>query len=166
MVHNGVVMSNTLLKDLPPRLQDRYGYKKTSKLVIAFGVLLAMVVIALGALTTWRFSHSELEAKLLAWSAPAADHVNITFEINRDASQSVQCVLRAQNHNFHDIGYATTTIPPGKSYVQETYQLATTEKAYSGQLLGCSVDGLPLVAPPSFPPGKSNPPQPWQPSQD
>lgn len=159
-------MSSIQVSDLPPHLQDRYGGKSSRKPVLAIGILVAVVVIGLGVLTQWTLARTEVYSKLLAWSAPTADYVNITFEIRRDARKPVECVVRAQNKLHHDVGYATVVVPPGNDYVQMTYPLATTGKAYVGELLGCSDDGPPLVQPPDFPPTDPNPPQPWSPNND
>lgn len=159
-------MSATRISDLPPHLQDRYGGSRSGKPLLAAGALLAAAIIGLGVLTQWTLARSEVYSKLLAWSAPSDQYVNITFEIRRNAKATVQCVVRAQNKLHHDVGYATVVIPPGNDYVQQTYPLATTEKAYVGELLGCSDNGPPAVAPPDFPPNAPNPPQPWSPNND
>ena len=159
-------MSTTRISDLPPHLQDRYGGSSSGKAMVALGILLAMFIIGIGVLTQWTLAKSDVYSKLLAWSAPTDTHTNITFEIRRNPKNTVKCVVRAQNKLHHDVGYATVVIPPGKDYVQQTYPLATTEKAYVGELLGCSETGEPNVQPPDFPPTAPNPPQPWSPNND
>lgn len=159
-------MSNHQISELPPRLVDRYGGSSSGRTVLVLGVLGAILIIGLGALTQWTLARSDVYSKLLAWSAPSDQYVNITFEIRRNANSTVECVVRAQNKLHHDLGYATVVIPPGNDYVQKTYPLATTEKAYAGELLGCSENGSPAVQPPDFPPNAPNPTQPWSSNND
>lgn len=159
-------MSTTKIADLPPRLQDRYGGKRSGKTLVVLGFVLAAAVIGLGMLTQWTLARSDVYYKLLVWSAPAPTHANITYEIHRKPENPVTCVFRAQNKLHHDVGYATVVVQPGKDYVQQTYSIATTEKAYVAEILGCSETGTPNVQPPEFPPGKTNPPQPWSPAND
>lgn len=159
-------MSNHQISELPSRVVDRYGGSGSRRTGLILGALAAILVIGLGLLTQWTLARSDVYSKLLAWSAPADSHVNITFEIRRDPQHTVECVVRAQNKLHHDVGYATVVIPPGKDYVQMTYPLATTEKAYAGELLGCSENGSPTVQPPDFPPNAPNPQQPWSPNND
>lgn len=159
-------MSTNQVSKLPPRLQDRYGGSRSGKGILIAGIVLAVFIIGMGVLTQWTLAKSDVYSKLLAWSAPSDEYVNITFEIRRNSKNTVQCVVRAQNKLHHDVGYATVVIPPGNDYVQTTYRLATTEKAYAGELLGCSENGPPAVQYPDFPPTAPNPSQPWSPNND
>jgi hypothetical protein len=43
--------------------------------------------------------------------------------------------------------------------VQPTYPLATSSRATTAEVLGCSDDGVPRVDPAQFVPGTVNPPQ-------
>ncbi len=152
------------LGDLPPRLQDRYGYRRTPRVAIALLAVACLVLAVFGGWTANRFANPEVRWKLLAWNAVDAQHSTVSFEVRRDGSVPVDCTLRAQNKYRQDVGYANVTIPPGPEYVSESYPLATRELAYTVQVLGCDSPGNLYVPPEQFPPGTSNPPQPWSPS--
>ncbi len=156
-------MATPNLKELSPRLQDRYGVRKTSRLVVALGVLAAAFVMVTGGWVAYSVATPESSHKLLLWSVPADDHVSATFEVRRSDGAALDCALRAQDVNRHDVGYSVVEIPPGNTYDQITYQLATRDRADSVDVLGCARPGELNVQAADFPPGTSNPPQPWSP---
>lgn len=164
MTHNGSTMSMTPLRELPPDLQDRYGYRRTPRTAIALLLVAVLGLLAFGSWTALRLGNPPVTSKLLAWNAAAASHTDITYEVRQPVDVAVECVLRVQNQLHHDVGYAVVSVPSGTKYVQNTYSVATTEKGYAAELLGCSSTGLGNLAVADFPPGTSNPPQPWRPS--
>ena len=86
-------MSATRMKDLPPRLQDRYGYRRTPIVAIVIAAVLALLIAGLGGWMAYRVANPEVRYRLLAWDAVSPDHTSITFEVNKGASASVDCVL-------------------------------------------------------------------------
>lgn len=163
MPDNGVVMSTIRLRDQPTHLQDRYGFRKTPRAVLVVACLAIAGILAFGGWTALRLGNPAVQSKLLTWNARAPEHTDITFEIRRPAELDAECVLRVQDQTHHDVGYATVSVPAGTSYVQETYSVATRAPGYAAELLGCYAAGNVTARPPDFPPGTSNPPQPWRP---
>ena len=157
-------MSTTRVKDLPPRLQDRYGYRRPPFIAIAICALLALLIAGFGGWTAYRIANPEVRWKLLAWDAAAPDHTSMTFEVHKGASASVECVLRVQNKLHQDVGYAIVVIQPGTEYSQTTYEVATRELGFAAEVLNCATPGNLHAPTPQFPPGTSNPPQPWRPA--
>lgn len=156
-------MSTTAIKDLPPRLRDRYGYRPTPWWVFVLAAAACIVIATLGGMVAYRDANPDVTSKLLAYNTVDSSHTSVTFEVRRDGSQTVTCALRAQNMQHHDVGYAIVTVPPGSDYVQQTYQLATREKAFTADVLACALPNDLHADQPDFPPGTSNPPQPWRP---
>jgi len=142
-------------------MQARYGMDRrpigtwiaATVLVIAFVGALAFVAVGV--------TGNPIEFRLVSWSVAGPDRVDITFSVNRPADADVTCVLRAQDDNRIDLGYAVAEIPAGRTDELITYPMRTVAPAFTVELLGCSVDGLPGVAPPQFPPGVVPPEQPW-----
>ncbi len=158
-------MSTIRLRDLPPDLQDRYGYRRTPPLVIAIVAVVGLVFAVLAGLLAMRLATPDVRYKLLTWQDIADDHTNVTFEVNRSDKDSTQCALRVQDRSYQDVGYAIVIIPAGISYSKQTYSVATRAKGWSADVIGCAANGPPVNAPlPAFPPGTLNPPQPWRPS--
>lgn len=154
----------TKISDLSPRLRDRYGYRRTPRTAIAIVALMCLGLAVFGGWTANRFANPDIRWKLLAWNAVDADHSTVSFEIRRVATSTVECTLRAQDKFRQDVGYANISIPPGPEYLQETYPLATRSLAFTVEVLGCDTPGNLFVPPEQFPPGTTNPPQPWRPS--
>jgi hypothetical protein len=157
-------MSTTRLKDLPPRLQDRYGYRRAPIAAIIVGLTLTLILIVFGGWTAYRVANPEVRWKLLAWQAVNADYTSMTFEVTKSPRTSVDCVLRIQDKMRQDLGYAIVTVPPGSEYNQVTYNVATRELGFTAEVLNCATPGNLHAPTPQFPPGTSNPPQPWRPA--
>jgi hypothetical protein len=147
---------------LSPAMQQRYGMdRRPVGRWIAVG-LLAVAFVAALAFVTVGVSASGPQSRLLSWDDVAADRVDITFEVDRQDGAEVTCVLRAQDRNRIDVGYAIVTIPAGEARLRVEYALRTLAPAYTAELLGCAVGGLPTTPPPQFPPGVVPPEQPFE----
>ncbi len=144
-------------------MQERYGLDRrpvgrwigVGLVVVAFAGALLFVARGLTADST--------TVRLINWKVQAPDHVDITFQATTDPTRALQCVVRAQDKNRIDLGYATVTIPPRADgrIVFTTYPLRTIAPAYTAELLGCEAGTAPRVPPPQFPPGVVPPDQPW-----
>ena len=145
-------------------MQERYGldhrpvgrWIAVGLLIVGFAAVLAFVGRGL--------TSNGTATRLLAWKVVAPDRVDITYQATADTGVDLQCVLRAQDSNRIDVGYATTTVPadPTAKIVIPTFRLRTLAPAYTAELLGCAAGGPPQVPPPQFPPGVVPPEQPWQ----
>lgn len=155
-------MSSPFTRDqLSPAMRERYGLDHRSRgRQFAVGVV---IIAFLGAMVFVYFgvTGNPMESRLVSWDVQGTDHVNVQISIDRPADREAICVLRAQDSNRIDLGYATVVLPPGEGSLLIDYSLRTLAPAYTVELLGCSVDGAPNVAPPQFPPGVVPPEQPW-----
>lgn len=108
---------------------------------------------------------NETQTRLIEWNAVAPDRVDVTFQVVNDRATDVVCVVRAQDENRIDVGYATVTVPAGSSddVIITTYALRTLAPAYTAELLGCAAGQGPRVPGPQFPPGVVPPAQPYSP---
>lgn len=153
------------LRDLPPHLKVRYGAGQRSIVGLVVGIAVAAALVIGLAWTAWTLANPEVRSKLLAWSAPAADRTEVTFEVRRNGAAEVICVIRVADNKRQDVGYAVVTIEPGDDYVQTTYDVRTRAPGRIVELLGCEAGRMPAVPAPEFPPGTENPPQPWTPEE-
>ncbi len=146
---------------LSPEMRARYGLDRRP--LGTWIASAAAIVVFVGALVfVWlNVRGNPIEFRLVAWEVQAPDHVEVTISIDRPADTEVTCVIRAQDANRIDLGYATVAIPPGSPDVLLDYSLRTLAPAFTVELLGCSVEGVPGVPPPQFPPGVVPPEQPW-----
>lgn len=146
---------------LSPEMQARYGMdRRPVGTWILVGVLLIAFVAILAFVTT-RITSNPIEFRLVSWEVVSSDRVDVVFSVSKPEDATVTCVVRAQDSNRIDLGYATVVIEPGSAGELVTYPLRTLAPAFTVELLGCSVDGPPGVAPPQFPPGVVLPEQPW-----
>ena len=142
-------------------MQHRYGLDRrpvgrwiaVALLVLAFAIALAVVARAL--------TKAPVDGTLVTWQAVAPDRVDARIQVRRAQDVPVTCVLRAQDFNRVDVGYATIEVPVGGTQVELPYSLRTLAPATITELLGCSEDGTPRVTPPQFPPGVVAPAQPY-----
>ena len=144
-------------------MQARYGLDRRP---VGRWIGISVVVLAfVGALIYVGFgiTSSSTTTRLVQWDAKAPDHVDITFQATTDTQRPLTCVVRAQDKNRIDLGYATVTIPadPTGRVVTKTYPLRTLAPAYTAELLGCQAGEAPRVPGPQFPPGVVPPDQPW-----
>lgn len=142
-------------------MQERYGLDRSP--VGRRIAVLALAVVFAGVLVFVFFgvTSNPVDSRLVAWDDVAPDRVDITVSVKRPADAEVTCVLRAQDINRIDLGYATVVLPPGEAELLVDYSMRTIAPAYTAELLGCSVDGPPSVPPPQFPPGVVPPAQPY-----
>lgn len=156
-------MSMTRLRDLPPELQDRYGYRRTPWPVIVVVLVIVIVLVGYGSWAALRAANPDARWEMLTWSNVNGTHTDITWEVRRSANDQITCALRVQGKDTSDLGYALVDLPAGTDYVQETYSVATNGPAHVAEVLGCAKTGSPLNVPePAFAPGTTNPPQPWR----
>ena len=146
---------------LSPEMRERYGLdRRPIGTWVAAGGLIVAFIGVLGILSL-QINANPIEFRLVAWSVASPERVDVTFSVNRPAEAEVICVIRAQDENRIDLGYATVTLAPGSRDELVEYPLRTLAPAFTVELLGCSVDGPPGVVPPQFPPGVVMPDQPW-----
>ncbi len=144
-------------------MQRRYGLDKRP---IGRWIAVGLVVVAFtGALlfVARGLTSNATTIRLIQWKIQGPDHVDITFQATADPVKPLTCVVRAQDKNRIDLGYATVTIPPdpGGNIITKTYPLRTIAPAYTAELLGCEAGATPRVPAPQFPPGVVPPDQPW-----
>lgn len=150
--------------DLSPAMRARYGLDRNPWPLRAGAAVVIAVYAAILILFANQVTEAPIQARLVVWQQPAPDRVDVTFEVRRPADLALTCVVRAQDGDRVDVGYATTEVPAGTEYVQTTYQLRVLAPAAVVELLACGPADEPLrVQPAAFPPGVVPPTQPWEP---
>lgn len=134
------------------------------RLLRGAGIVLVLLALAVGAWRGWQLSIPDVSYRLLAFDVVSPRQVDVTFEVELPPGQPGTCVLRAQDANRHDVGYASVRVgapaDEPRNRVAGTYPLATRAEAVIAEVLGCaSGAAVPAVEAPQFPPGTSNPSQ-------
>jgi hypothetical protein len=144
---------------LSPAMAARYGVGHRSRGLVVVIVTVTLVFLGVIGWITWRMATPGVQSSLLRFTVVSDARVDVTFDVQRDSVSDTVCVLRAQSEHHADVGYASVRITPGRDYVQTTYPLATSSRATTADVLGCSATGAPSVDAPQFLPGTVNPSQ-------
>lgn len=150
---------------LSPEMQVRYGMdRRPIGRYIVVGLLI--VAFTVGVVFVWmNLTADRVQFRLLAWSEVSPERVDVTFEVRAPATVDALCVVRAQDSQRIDLGYAKVPVPAGEAYRLVEYRLRTVAPAYAAEVLECVASGDQLRVPgPQFPPGIAPPAQPWRPS--
>jgi len=139
-------------------MQERYGLNRSRTGTRVLSALVVVGFIVALAFVGWHITAPRAEGRLITWSTVSSDRADVTFDTNVAHST---CVVRAQDQQHVDVGYAIITDISGRV----DYHLRTLAPAYVVEVLGCSITGAPDVIPPQFPPGVVPPTQPWSPPQ-
>lgn len=95
---------------IPPHLYDRYGIRpRPWRLIAAAG---ALVVGAAGYLLTSIGGNIAAggEVTLLVWAKMPDNSVSLSWSVHRADNASVTCVIRAQDSDRFDVGYAVVRV--------------------------------------------------------
>ena len=144
-------------------MRERYGLDRrpVGRWITVGLVIVAFVVVLIW--VTFGVSADNVQTRLISWGVVGPDRVDITYQVRADPKTPIECVLRAQDENRIDVGYAEVTVPPQPvdDVVISTFALRTLAPAYTVELLGCATGTAPKVPPPQFPPGVVPPAQPF-----
>ena len=115
---------------LSPEMQHRYGLdRRPIGRWIAAGLLVVVFVGALGFVAR-AITRAPVDGTLITWQAVAPDRVDVRIQVRRAQDVPVACVLRAQDFNHVDVGYATIEIPAGGTQVELPYSLRKIGRAH------------------------------------
>lgn len=143
----------------PAHIQARYGYRTVNSRSRI--VLLATATLLIAAAAAAYFNHRAQATtfSLTTFIVSSDTAVDMTWEIARPENQVTYCVIRAQNDQRADVGYATVTIPAGPPVTDFSYTLRTESPAVLAEVLGCGSSTRLRVPTPNFPPGAKIPAQ-------
>jgi hypothetical protein len=143
-------------------MQARYGMDRRP---IGRFIVVGLVIIGffVGVTFVWlNLTADRVQFRLLAWSEVSPERVDVTFEVRAPADVDTLCIVRAQDSQRIDLGYAEVPVPAGEEYRLVEYRLRTVAPAYAAEVLECIAEGDQLRVPgPQFPPGIAQPEQPW-----
>jgi hypothetical protein len=97
-------------KKVPPHLYDRYGLKARPWPVI---VLIAAVGLSLAGYLLTSIGGDIAaggDVTLITWKETGINEVTVTWAVHRADNQSVTCVLRVQDQDRFDVGYAVARV--------------------------------------------------------
>jgi hypothetical protein len=143
-------------KEIPPHLHARYGVRPPSRLRWVAAALAAAVVLPTGIYAASRYvATQQVPFALISWAALDEQHVQVLWQLDA-AAERRWCVLRAQDFDHFDVGFAVVPVAPGVRWVE--YGMATLERPLAVDVEACSADPYDLPGP-QFPPGVRPPAQ-------
>lgn len=158
-------------KNIPAHLHARYGITPPRRgLWAALSVATLTLVLYVGASVGGRLV-SASEVRLITWNVTSSSAVTIDFEVFQPTTQSLVCVIRAQDSDRFDVGYALTRISNSTDRPTISVTLATRGVAFAVPTPICDVADSPALVGSHFRPGLLPPAQtdglasPWQPLQ-
>lgn len=143
-------------QDIPPHLHERYGIRPPSPLRWIALALAAVVALPTGIYAASRYvATQQVPFALISWAALDEHRVHVLWKL--DASSKRQwCVVRAQDFDHFDVGFAVVPVSAGVDSVE--YELATLERPLAVDIEACDTDPYALPGP-QFPPGVRPPAQ-------
>lgn len=152
---------------VPPELHDRYGLKPRNPIFLISIWSLAILVFGLLFLQINSGKQSDIETRLISWDAKSPTSVEISWTVYQSDNQPVVCVLKAQDANQFDVGFALFRAKNTGQVAQYTHTLQTWKNSYAVLNPVCEIDESRLLGT-HFQPGLLPPAQnaplfaPWQ----
>ena len=153
---------------VPAHLHERYGIRpQRNRLRVALGV----VALAVGGyifVTINQHVNQSGDTRLISWNNTSATSTEVTFTVSRPSDTRLICVLRAQDSDRFDVGYARVRIDYPSQNPRLTVTLATRSEAFTVTEPQCdSPDSAALIGshfrPGLLPPAQTQPLfAPWQ----
>lgn len=126
--------------DLPARYdqRSRLGQRALAVLLsIAFVALMAAILVTL----TRKAFNGNPTASVTGFSVVSDREVAVRFAVRKKAGDRVFCIVRARGRDGSEVGRDVAEVDPvgGRAReVRSEFQLATTGRAVTGEVQGCS----------------------------
>jgi hypothetical protein len=132
----------------PEPLSGRYDRRPPVRqrlLSVGLGALLAALIGAI-ILALWvRLSAASVSARVLGYQVTSDSAVAISFEVDKRQGSRAYCVVRARDANGREVGRDVAevdTFGTDQRQVRTTFELATSGRAVTGELAGCSPEPI------------------------
>lgn len=119
-------------------VKTRYGQSPDRTKTI--WVLAVSGLIAVIGFAAWvAFSGERLGFEDVGFSVKDQWHTEVTFDVNKEAGETVFCNLQALNQQYGIVGWREIQVPVDKSSVRITTTINTTEEAVTALVHGCEI---------------------------
>ena len=121
----------------------RYGPEPTPRRRRAVVVALASAGAAALALVVWigiGVLQDPVQFKDVGYSVQGPERIDVTFDVIKDPTVTVECTVHALNKSFAEVGIVRVTIGPAATQIQRsTVIVPTQELAVTGIVKSCKV---------------------------
>ncbi|MDR9363290.1 MAG: DUF4307 domain-containing protein [Microbacteriaceae bacterium] len=119
-------------------VKTRYGQSPDRTKTI--WVLAVMGLVAVIGFAAWvAFSQERLGFEDVGFSVKDQWHTEVTFDVNKDAGETVFCNVQALNQQYGIVGWREIQVPVDQSSVRITTTINTTEEAVTALVHGCEI---------------------------
>src|SRR3954447_17917292 len=130
----------TLPHSGPRRPPGRYDdARKASRPLVVLAAVVTGVVVAGGVYALYtRHNAGRLAYEVRGYDVRSDASVRITWEVSLATGEVGECKVRARGVDLTDVGTAVVPVGPGRGGALVTsYDLATTARAKTGEVVGC-----------------------------
>ncbi|MEY4322762.1 MAG: hypothetical protein RL410_543 [Actinomycetota bacterium] len=144
---------------VPAHLHDRYGIKPANRPLTVIAALTAMALSAyLFTSINARVSDAPT-SRLLSWQVITPLTVEVKFTVSGNVDSPLVCVIRAQDEDRFDVGYALARVDHPQADATFDVVLATREEAFAVPAPVCEASDSPGLLGSHFRPGLLPPAQ-------
>jgi len=108
---------------------------------LLLGSVAALVSLGVAVLLFRAFGTTEVGFGPRGYTVSSDRSVQIVFEVDKDPAATALCSVRARDRYGSEAGTALVRVgPSAKRHLVVTYDLATTARANTGEITGCTLD--------------------------
>jgi Domain of unknown function (DUF4307) len=123
-----------------PALAERYGIRhgmsRTRKIML--GVFGFLVLCGVAGYVAWNEANPQIQASVVSYTVSGSS-ITVTFEVDKKASQAVECTIQAEDLQGDVIGSVNVSVPGGRAAEDEVYTVNTTGTPNTAEVSSCDV---------------------------
>jgi hypothetical protein len=123
-----------------PALAERYGIRhgmsRTRKIML--GVFGFLVLCGVAGYVAWNEANPQIQASVVSYTVSGSS-ITVTFEVDKKASQAVECTIQAEDLQGDVIGSVNVSVPGGRAEEDEVYTVNTTGTPNTAEVSSCDV---------------------------
>jgi hypothetical protein len=152
---------------VPKELHERYGLKPRNPLILISTWTVALAVFGFLFIQINSGQQADVETRLISWEVKTANRVEINWTVYQSSNLPVYCVLKAQDSDQFDVGFAIFKATETQSIPQFTQVINTNAEAFAVITPTCELEPEALLGshfrPGLLPPAQDSPLfAPWQ----
>ncbi len=122
-----------------PDFAARYGVRPRMSRArkITLGVFGFLVLCGVAGYIAWNEANPATQATVVSYTVDGSS-INVTFEVDKSAGQSVDCTLEAEDVNGNVIGSANVLVPRGRAKTDMVYTVNTTGTPNTAVVSSCT----------------------------
>ncbi len=121
----------------PGRYGRRREPRKRRRWVLPVGILAGLAVMSLIAVKLYfEYGNDGISANVISSTKITNSSITVTFSVDKPSGGPATCTVQAFTYQNAEVGSADVPVPAGTN-VKVTYVLATSARAYIGEVPNC-----------------------------